>query len=174
MLTRQQKQERVQELKETLSGAKSLFIVENRGLTVNQVNELRSRIRAVNAQYHVYKNAVVRFAVKGTPMEDLTEDLAGPNAFAYTAEDPVELAKILKEFVKKHGRLSFKRAFIDGAIVTAEEAEQIADLPSKDELIAKLLYMLQSPIRRLVVALNSPLQGLANALDQIVDTKEES
>ncbi len=174
MLTRQEKQERVQELKETLSAVNSLFVVENRGLTVNQVNELRSRIRAINARYHVHKNAIVRFAVKDTPMEELTEDLVGPNAFAYTAEDPVELAKILKEFVKRHGRLSFKRAFIDGTVVTAEEAEQVADLPSKDELIAKLLYMLQSPIRRLVVALNSPVQGLANALHQIADNKEES
>ncbi len=174
MLTRQEKAERVQELKDVLGEVDALFVVENRGLTVNQVNELRSRVRAINGQYRVYKNAVVRFAIQGTPMEELTSDLAGPNAFAYCAGDPVELAKVLKEFVKKYGRLSFKKAFIDGAVVSPEEAEQVADLPSKDELIAKLLYMLQSPIRRLVVALNSPIQGLANALHQIADEKQES
>lgn len=174
MLTKTQKKERIEELKVVLDAVDAVFIVENRGLTVNQVNELRSRVRAISGQYRVYKNAVVRFAVEGTPMEDLTGDLTGPNAFAYCAGDPVELAKVLKEFVKKYGRLSFKRAFIDGTVVTAEEAEQVADLPTKDELIAKLLFMLQSPIRRLAVALNSPLQGLATTMHQIADNKVES
>jgi large subunit ribosomal protein L10 len=172
MLTREQKKEQSERLRATLGDVNTLFLVDNRGLNVNQVNQLRSEIRKTDASYRVVKNSVMKLAVEGTDMEALTPYLVGPKALAYTAGDGVALAKVLHGFIKTHPALSFQQAFLDGQILEPEAARKMADLPSRDELVAKFLYLLQSPIRRLVVALGSPVQGLANVLDQVAKKKE--
>ncbi|MEJ2190433.1 MAG: 50S ribosomal protein L10 [Acidobacteriota bacterium] len=91
---------------------------------------------------------------------------------AYTAGDAVALAKVLKQFIKDHPELSFQRVYLEGQVLEAAEAAKIADMPSRDELIAKLLNLLQSPVRRLAVALNAPIQQLAIVLAQIAEAKE--
>ena len=174
MLTREQKQEQSQQLRERLADATTLFLLENRGLNVNDVNVLRSEVRKTEATYKVVKNTVVRLAVEGTEMEGITPFLTGPKVLAYTDGDGVELAKVLKTFIKTHPELSFEQAFLEGQILEAKDAEKIADLPSRDELIAKLLYVLQSPIRRLAVALNAPLQQFAGVIGQIAENNEET
>ena len=98
--------------------------------------------------------------------------MTGPKTLAYTDGDAVALAKVLKTFIKKHPELTIQQAYLEGQLLDAKEAEKIADLPSRDELIAKLLYVLQSPIRRLAVALNSPIQQLATAVGQIAESKK--
>jgi len=173
MLTKGQKLEQSQLLRENLAGVTTLFLLENHGLNVNDVNVLRSEVRKTDATYKVVKNTVVRLAVEGTEMEAITPFLTGPKVLAYTGGDGVALAKVLKDFIKKHPELRFEQAYLEGQILEAKEAEKIADLPSREELIAKLVNLLHSPIRRLVVALNAPVQQLANAVSQIVDKKEE-
>jgi len=173
MLSRDQKKEQSEQVRETLDGIETLFVMENVGLTVNQVNQLRSQVRGVEgSQYRVIKNSVVRLAVEGTPLAGLAEHLTGPNAYAFTSGDAVALAKALKVFAKDHPALSFKLAFLEGEILAAEDAVKVAELPTRDELLSRLVYILQSPMRRLVTALNGPLQQLASALGQIADAKQ--
>jgi len=174
MLTREQKQEQSQQLRDKLDNVSTLFLLENRGLNVNDVNVLRSEVRKTEATYKVVKNTVVRLAVEGTEMEGITPFLTGPKVLAYTDGDGVELAKVLKTFIKNHPELSFEQAFLEGQILEAAEAEKIADLPSREELLTKLVYILQSPIRRLAVALNTPLQQFATAVGQIAEKQEET
>jgi len=174
MLTKEQKHEQSMALRENLAGVNTLFLLENHGLKVNEVNVLRSEVRKTDATYKVVKNTVVRLAVEGTEMEGITPFLTGPKVLAYTGGDGVALAKVLKDFIKKHPELRFEQAFLEGQILEAKEAEKIADLPSRDELIAKLVNLLQSPIRRLAVALNAPLQQFANVLGQIAEKGGET
>ena len=174
MLTKEQKHEQSLLLRDNLEGATTLFLLENHGLKVNDVNRLRSEVRKTEATYKVVKNTVVRLAVEGTEMEAITPFLTGPKVLAFTGGDGVALAKVLKDFIKKHPELRFEQAYLEGQILEAKEAEQIADMPSRDELIAKLLYLLQSPIRRLAVALNAPIQQFANAVSQIAEKGDEA
>ncbi|MCK5375618.1 MAG: 50S ribosomal protein L10 [Acidobacteria bacterium] len=174
MLTKEQKQEQSQELRGNLSDVTTLFLLENTGLNVNEVNVLRSQVRKTEATYKVVKNTVVRLAVEGTEMEGITPFLTGPKVLAYTAGDGVALAKVLKEFIKDHPELTFQRAYLEGQILEAVDAAKIADMSSRDELIAKLLQLLQSPIRRLAVALNAPLQQFASVVGQLADRGEET
>jgi large subunit ribosomal protein L10 len=172
MLTKEQKREQSDVLRENLTGVTTLFLLDNRGLKVNEVNILRSEVRKTEGTYKVVKNSVVKMAVEGTDMEAISPFLSGPKVLAYTAGDGVALAKVLKGFVKQHPELTFEHAFLEGQILGATEAEKVADLPSREELVAKLLMLLQSPIRRLVVALNTPLQQFASVLNQVAEKSE--
>jgi large subunit ribosomal protein L10 len=173
MLTKEQKHEQSVSLRENLAGVNTLFLLENHGLKVNDVNVLRAEVRKTDATYKVVKNTVVRLAVEGTEMEVITPFLTGPKVLAFTGGDGVALAKVLKNFIKKHPELRFEHAYLDGQILEATEAERIADLASRDELIAKLVNLLHSPIRRLAVALATPLQQFANVIGQIADKSGE-
>jgi large subunit ribosomal protein L10 len=174
MLTREQKLEQSNALRDTLADVTTLFLLENKGLTVNEVNVLRSEVRKTDSTYRVVKNTVVKMALEGTEMEGITPFLSGPKVLAFTSGDAVALAKVLKNFIKDHPELTFEQAYLDGQILDAANAEKIADMPTHDELVAKLLQLLQSPMRRLVVALNAPLQQFASALGQIADANENS
>lgn len=173
MLSKAQKHEQSLELRDRLSEVGTLFLLENRGLKVNDVNNLRSEVRKTDATYKVVKNTVVRLAVEGTEMEGITPFLTGPKVLAFTEGDGVALAKVLKTFIKNHPELSFERAYLEGQILEAAEAEQLAEMPSREELLTKLAQLLQSPIRRLAVALNAPVQGLATTLSQIAEKGDE-
>lgn len=174
MLTREQKLEQSDALRDNLANVKTLFLLENKGLTVNEVNVLRSQVRKTDSTYRVVKNTVVRMAVEGTDMEGITPFLTGPKVLAYTSGDAVALAKVLKDFAKEHPELTFEEAYLEGQILDPEHARKIADMPTHDELVAKLLQLLQSPVRRLAVALNAPLQNLSSVLNQIADSKQHS
>jgi len=173
MLTREQKREQSDHLKDSLSDISTLFLLENTGLNVNDVNVLRSEIRKSEGTYKVVKNSVVKLAVEGTDLEVITPHMVGPKTLAYTDGDAVALAKVLKTFIKNHPELSIQHAYLEGQLLDARAAEKIADLPSKEELLTKLAYLLQSPIRRLAVALNSPVQQLAAVMGQIAESKKE-
>ncbi|MEJ2581354.1 MAG: 50S ribosomal protein L10 [Acidobacteriota bacterium] len=173
MLTKEQKHEQSVELRENLEGVNTLFLLENHGLKVNDVNRLRSEVRKTEATYKVVKNTVVRLAVEGTEMEGITPFLSGPKVLAYTGGDGVALAKVLKDFIKKHPELTFEQAYLEGQILEAKEAEKIADMPSRDELISQLVNLLQSPLRRLAVALNAPLQQFTNVITQVAEKGDQ-
>ena len=169
MLTKEQKYERSQQLRDNLSNVTTLFLLENTGLKVNDVNKLRSEVRRTDATYKVVKNTVTRLAIEGTEMEGITPFLTGPKVLAFTEGDGVALAKVLRDFIKDHPELSFERAYLEGQILEAADAAKIAEMPSREELLTKLVFLLQSPIRRLAVALNAPIQQLATALGQIAE-----
>lgn len=173
MLTKEQKREQSDQLRETFSGINTLFLLENHGLSVNEVNQLRSNVRRSNGTYKVVKNSVVKLAIDGTDKADLAGHLVGPKALAWTEGDPVALAKVLKEFTKDHPELTWHAAWLEGQILESSEAQKLAELPSREELIMRLLFMLQSPIRRLATALNTPIQNLASVLGQVAENKTE-
>jgi large subunit ribosomal protein L10 len=173
MLTREQKREQSEQLRDALADVSTLFLLENTGLNVNDVNVLRSEIRKSEGTYKVVKNSVVKLAVEGTDLEILSPHMTGPKTLAFTEGDAVALAKVLKTFIKDHPELTIQHAYLDGQLLDAKAAEKIADLPSKEELLSKLVYLLQSPIRRLATALNSPIQQLATAVGQIAENKED-
>lgn len=172
MLTRLEKQQQIDSLKESLIPAQGLFVMDFTGLSVTEVNELRRKVRDVEGQYVVVKNTLARLALAGSDNESLSSLFAGPSAVAYTSRDAVVLAKALAEFAKGHDKLRFRGGLVEGELLDAEQAAKIATLPTKPELVARLLYLMQSPMRRLVTALNWPVRGLAVTLKQIAEEKE--
>jgi large subunit ribosomal protein L10 len=173
MLTKEQKREQSDQLRDALSNVSTLFLMENTGLNVNDVNLLRSEVRKTEAAYKVVKNTVVKLAVEGTKLEVITPHLRGPKTLAFTRGDGVALAKVLRDFIKKHPALSFQQAYLEGQLLDAKQAEKVAELPSREELLTKLVYLLQSPIRRLAAVLNSPIQQLASVMGQIAESRKE-
>ncbi|MBF4695857.1 50S ribosomal protein L10 [Fusibacter ferrireducens] len=136
----------VEEIKEKFSSAKSAVLVDYRGLTVEESTELRSKFRAAGVDYKVYKNNLVKLAIKDTAFEPLSQDLTGPNAIAFGIEDAVVPAKIVKEFAKAHKNLELKSGVVDGSYCNLEQIIQIADLPSKEVLIGRFLGSVKAPV----------------------------
>jgi large subunit ribosomal protein L10 len=172
MLTRPQKQEQIENLRSLLAPAHGVFIMDFTGLTVGEVTELRRRVKEARGGYRVVRNTLAKLALAETNHRQLQQLLSGPAAVAYTAQDAVALAKALAEFAKTHEQLRFRGGLVEGQFLDAQQAKEVATLPSKTELIARLLFMLQSPLRRLVTALNAPVTGLAVSLHQIADEKQ--
>ncbi|HPW56823.1 MAG: 50S ribosomal protein L10 [Thermoanaerobaculaceae bacterium] len=171
MLTRAEKQTQIDALRDALAGAQGLFVMDFTGLSVGEVTELRRRVAEAEASYIVVKNTLARIAVSGSRNEAVGALMLGPTAVAYTTRDVVPLAKALADFAKGHDKLKFRGGLVEGQLLTGVEAQQIATLPSKTELVAKLLFILQSPMRRLVTALNWPLRSLAVTVQQVADEK---
>ena len=171
MLTRAQKQEQIEQLKGSLAPAEGLFAMDFTGLTVAEVTELRRKVKEANGSYLVVKNTLAKIAVAESSNKALETLLTGPTAVAFTTNDVVPLAKVLADFAKGHDKLRFRGGLIEGQLLDAKQAQQVSTLPSKKELVAKLLFLLQSPMRRLVTALNWPVQGLAQTVKQIAEAK---
>jgi large subunit ribosomal protein L10 len=167
MKTREQKSQEVSALAEQIGKASNAFLIDFKGITVPQVTELRKQVRGTNSGYVVVKNTLALIALKDSPIVAMREQFTGPTAIAYNATDAVVLAKALTRFAKDVPAVRFKGAMLNGQIVPAEQIEAIANLPSRGELVAKLLFVLQSPIRGLVTVLQANIRNLAVVLDQI-------
>lgn len=167
----QQKKEAVAELVEKMKKAASGILVDYRGLTVEQDTQLRRELRKAEVDYKVVKNTLTRFAANEIGYEALDPFLHGPTSLALTYEDPVAAAKVLVKFSKDMEALEIKAGFVDGKIVNLDEIKRLAELPSKEELIAKALGGLNAPISGLVHVLNANLRGLAIALNAIAEKK---
>ncbi len=172
-MTREQKNRMVETLSEGIGQASNAFLMDFKGITVPQITELRRQIRDSDSQYLVVKNTLALIAIKDSPMLELRDQFIGPTAVAYNSGDAVALAKALTRFAKDVPGLTFKGAMLDGQVVPTEQIETIASLPSREELIAKLLYVMQSPIQGLVNVLNANIKNLAVVLDQISKKKSE-
>ena len=172
-LTRAQKEEVVAGYRDSVAAAAHAFLVDYRGVSVPEVTELRTKIRESGGQYIVVKNRLMRRAIEGAAIEELKDHFEGTVAVAYTDEDPVALAKALSDFSSDVPAIEFKAGLVDGQAVAAEQIEQIATLPSREELVAKLLFLLQSPISRFVRALGAIPQQLVTVLDQVAKAKEQ-
>ncbi len=145
----------VEEIKGKLEKSKSVVLSNYHGLNVIETSELRKNFRDAGVEYKIYKNNLVKLAVKGTEFEALTEDLTGPNAIAFGYDDPVIPAKVIKDFSKKNDKLTLKTGVIEGEYYGAEKMLKIAEIPSKDQLIVKFLGSNKSPVNNFVYLLNN-------------------
>ena len=136
----------VEQISEELNGAKAAVLVDYRGITVEQDTELRKQLREAGVIYKVYKNTMINFAVKGTEFEELSKHLEGPTAIAISKEDATAPARILYNFSKNAPKLELKAGVVDGTYYDEKGIQVIATIPSREELLSKLLGSMQSPI----------------------------
>lgn len=143
---KKQKQLIIDEIKNKLDGAQSAVIIDYMGTTVAQADEMRKALREANVEYGVYKNTLMKRAVEGTEFESLKDVMEGPSALAISKDDATAPARLLKESIKKYDKMAFKAGVVEGQFYDAEGIQKIADIPSRDELIAKFLGSIQNPI----------------------------
>ena len=170
MKTKETKQRDLEALTQSLQSAKSAMVVSFAGLTVNKDQEFRNTLRTAGARYQVVKNTLARRAVKDTQFEQAAESFKGVTAIAWTEGDPVVLSKAMSKFMKDNADFySFKSGVIDGKLIDLAQLTTIASLPSKEELISKLLFVLNAQAQRIVTVINAVPRDLAVVIKQIGD-----
>ncbi len=173
-ISRAQKEQSVEELRAELAEIQHAILVDFKGLNVAGASDLRRKLRAEEAQFKVVKNSIVERAILDLPLAELKHLLVGQTAIAYTEGDVVGLAKTLSEFAKEFETPKFKGGIVDGVPISAEEFEQLAKLPPREELIGKVLYLMNYPITGFVTALSGILRSVVTVLDQIREKKDEA
>lgn len=170
MKTRETKQRDLEALTQSLQSAKSAMVVSFAGLSVNKDQEFRNALRSAGAKYQVVKNTLARRAVKDTQFEQAAESFKGVTAIAWTDGDPVVLSKAMSKFMKDNAdTYTFKTGVVDGKLIDAKQLSTIASLPSKEELISKLLFVINAQAQRLVTVINAVPRDLAVVIKQIGD-----
>ena len=172
MKSKKKKEEELEDLKKDLAEAKNIVVTQFSGITVSQDTELRQKIRATGSKYRVVKNTLAKIATKGTPAEALAKALEGSTSIAYNNSDPVALAKALTAYAKTNPVFVFKTGMVEGRVVNLADLNAIASLPSKEELIAKLLFLLNAPAQRIAVATKGVARNLAVVLGQAIEQKK--
>src|SRR5438094_9759003 len=172
MKSKGKKKEELEKLKKDLADAKNLFVAQFQGMTVAQDTDLRQKIRDSKSKYRVVKNTLARKAAEGTPVEGVAKSFDGSTAIAYNAKDPVSLAKALTAYAKTNPLFAFKAGMVEGRVINLADIASVAAMPSKEEIIAKLLFLLNAPAQRLAVALNGVARNLAIVVKQAVEQKK--
>lgn len=171
-IPRLQKEETAKQLREELAEVPHAILVDFRGLNVEGATNLRRKLREGDARLKVVKNSTALRAIEGLPLAELNDVFQGQTAIAYTDGDIVSLARTLRDFANEFETPHFKAGIVDGAPISVEEFEQLADLPPREQLIAKTLYLMNYPITGLATALSAILRGFVVVLEQIREKKE--
>ena len=161
----------VDEVKSRVEGTTTAVVTEYRGLTVAQISALRRQLRTLDADYKVFKNTLVRRAIAGTPVEPMSEFLIGPTAIAFIDGDVSAVAKALRDFAKESPKLIVKGGVLDGKSLSSKDLTALADLPSRDILLAQLAGLIASPLRTMAGLLKAVPQNLAYGLSALIDSK---
>ena len=162
----------VEEMKGVLSTSVSAAAADYRGLTVSEMDALRSNARTAGVTVRVYRNTLARRAVKETSFECLTEALSGPIVLLFSQEDPGSSARILRDFIKTNEKLEVKALVIDGALHGAEQLEAIASLPTYDEALAQLMSVMKAPVTKYVRTMNETVTQVVRVLSAVAEKKK--
>ena len=165
------KQAIVQEIADKMKNAQGTVVVDYRGINVEEVTELRKKARENNIDYKVYKNSMMRFAAKEAGVEGLLDVLVGPTAIAFCEDDPVAPAKLINDFAGEHKALEIKAGVVEGKVLDVAGVKELAELPPREVLVAKVLGGLNAPISGFANVLNANLKGLVVALNAIAEQK---
>ena len=163
--------EQVKELSDSFSKAKAVYFTEYHGLNVGDITKLRSEFFKADVEYKVAKNTLIKLAAEENKISGIEELLKGSTALAIAYDEPVAPAKVIKEFTKDSDLPSVKGILFDGEFLPGEEFKRLANLPSKEELLATLVAMLNSPMQKLALTLNAPLQNMAGVLNNLKEKK---
>src|SRR5712692_4976451 len=171
-VTKAKKVEQVEKLGKELKSVSSMIVATYSKLTVEQDSELRKTLRVPGDKYRVVTNTMAERAAKGTKVEEILKILSGVTSIAYTAGDPVALAKALSKYAKDNPEFSFKAGVVEGRVISIREIEALATMPSKEEIYSKLLFLISAPAQRLVTAMSAVGRDLAVVVGQGVEKKK--
>jgi large subunit ribosomal protein L10 len=174
MKKRKEKAEDAEALRKDLANVSTVILSTFQGIKVAEDTQLRRTVQAAGGQYRVIKNTVAERAAAGTPAEPLLKGLSGANSIAYTQADAVALAKVLTKVAKDVPAFKFRAGVVEGRVLSMAEIQQLASLPSKDELIGKIMFLLQAPSQRLTSAAAGVLRNLAVTLQEAVKAEKFS
>lgn len=177
MKTRKEKEKIAQELKEKFEKAPLVILTNFQGMTVEEMNKLRRRLKEAGAEYRVVKNTFMRYAYPDTPVEQIKDAFVGPTGIVFAFEDIVAAAKALKEYLEAEGdeaKLKFKAAVVEGKVADYEKIKQLAQLPSREELLGQLAFTLKYPVNALAWRLENVFQKLVVVLENIKEEKEKT
>ena len=166
MKKRSEKQADLDKLKSELARVSTVILTTFQGIKVDEDTKLRRAVQAAGGKYKVVKNTLAERAGAGTPAENLLKNLTGTNSIAYTETDPVALAKAITKIAKDVPAFQFKAGVVDGRVVSIADIRQLANLPSKDELVSKIMFLLNAPAQRIAVALNGLARNLAVCVNE--------
>jgi large subunit ribosomal protein L10 len=168
MKKRSEKQQDLDKLKTELAKVSTVILTTFQGITVENDTKLRRAVQAAGGKYKVVKNTLAERAGAGTSAEGLLKNLTGTNSIAYTSTDPVALAKALTKIAKDVPAFQFKSGVVEGRVISIAEIQQLASLPSKEELISKIMFLLNAPAQRIAVALNALPRNVAVTVNEAI------
>jgi large subunit ribosomal protein L10 len=168
MKKRSEKQEDLDKLKSQLAVVSTVILSTFQGITVEDDYKLRRAVQAAGGHYQVVKNTLAERAAAGTPNEPLFKDLKGTNSIAYTETDPVSLAKALTKIAKDVPAFQFRAGIVEGRVLSIAEIQQLSSLPSKEELISKIMFLVNAPAQRIATAMAAVTRNLAVTVSEAV------
>jgi large subunit ribosomal protein L10 len=174
MKKKSEKQQDLDNLKTELAKVSTVILTTFQGITVENDTKLRRAVQAAGGKYQVVKNTLAELAGKGTPAEGVLKDLKGTHSIAYTQTDPVALAKALTKIAKDVPAFQFKSGVVEGRVISIAEIKQLAEMPSKEELISKIMFLLNAPAQRMATALNALPRNLAVTVSEAVKANKFS
>jgi large subunit ribosomal protein L10 len=174
MKKKSEKQKDLDKLKTELAKVSTVILTTFQGITVEEDTKLRRAVQAAGGKYEVVKNTLAELAGAGTPAEGVLKNLKGTHSIAYTQTDPVALAKALTKVAKDVPAFQFKSGVVEGKVISIAEIKQLADMPSKEELISKIMFLLNAPAQRIASALNALPRNLAVTVSEAVKANKFS
>ena len=168
MKNRSEKQEDLDKLKNQLATVSTVILSTFQGITVEEDSKLRRAVQQAGGHYQVVKTTLAERAASGTPIEPLVKNLAGTNSIAYTATDPVSLAKALTKIAKDVPAFKFRAGIVEGRVLSIAEIQQLSALPSREELLSKIMFLVNAPAQRIATALNAINRNLAVTVSEAV------